>query len=92
MQKTELLQYLYAKLKANPDKQNQVCFAKNNYEEIKGETVTEIDIIEINKVLLQLQNEGYIQCSRLKDLRIYSAWITITEKAIKLIEKIKSEE
>ena len=79
MGKEELLQYIYAKLKANPDERNQVCFAKNDYEIIKGCTAD--DIIEVNKILLQLQNEGYIQCSRLKDLHIYAAWITITSKA-----------
>ena len=77
MGKTELLQYLYAKLKANPDERNQICFAKNDYEAIKGGVLDDVDVIEINKVLLQLQNEGYIQCSRLKDLHIYAAWITI---------------
>ncbi len=78
MQKTELLQYLYAKLKTTPDERNQVCLAKNDYDKIKGGTASDNDIIEINKVLVQLQNEGYIQCPRLKDLHIYAAWITIT--------------
>ena len=89
MQQTELLQYLYAKLKANPDERNQVCFAKSDYEKIKGDTANDIDIIEINKVLTQLQNEGYIQCPRLKDLHIYAAWITITEKTTKFIKNKK---
>lgn len=71
MEKTELLQYLYAKLKATPDKQNQVCLVKNDYDKINGGTANNNDIIEINNVLLQLQNEGYIQCSPLKDLHIY---------------------
>lgn len=86
MEKTELLQYLYAKLKANPDERNQVCFAKSDYEKIKGGTANDIDIIEINKVLTQLQNEGYIQCLRLKDLHIYAAWITITEQTFVLFD------
>lgn len=77
MQKTELLQYLYAKLKATPDERNQVYLTKNDYDKIKSGTATDNDIIEINKVLVQLQNEGYIQCPRLKDLHIYAAWITI---------------
>ena len=75
MEKTELLQYLYTKLKTNPDEHNQVFFSKNDYEAIKGDTID--DIIEVNKILLQLQNEGYIQCPRLKDLHIYAGWITI---------------
>ena len=78
MQKTDLLQYLHAKLKTNPDERNQIFLAENDYNEIKGGTINDNDIIEINKVLVQLQNEGYIQCSRLKDLHIYAAWITIT--------------
>ena len=80
MQKTELLQYLYAKLKATPDERNQVCFGKNDYDKIKSGTVTDNDIIEINKVLVQLQSEGYIQCTRLKDLHIYAAWITLLNR------------
>ena len=75
MEKTELLQYLYTKLKAHPDEHNQVCFAKNDYEAIKGGTID--NIMEINKILLQLQSEGFIQCPRLKALHIYAAGITI---------------
>ena len=78
MEKTELLQYLYAKLKTNPDELNQICFVKNDYEIVSN--ATEVDVIEINKVLLQLQNDGYIQCAHLKDLHIYAGWITITTK------------
>lgn len=80
MEKAELLNYLYSKLKANPDKQNQVCFVKADYETTKGKPVTDIDVIEINNILLQLVSDGYIQCSRLKDLHIYAGWITIIEK------------
>lgn len=82
MQKTELLQYLYAKFKATSNERNQVRLAKSDYDKIKGDTVTDNDIIEINKVLVQLQSEGYIQCPRLKDLHIYATWVTITEKAL----------
>ena len=77
MQKTEILQYLCAKLKATPDERNQVCFGPNDYVKIRSGTVNESDIIEINNVLVQLQTEGYIQCSRLKDLHVYAGWITI---------------
>ncbi len=80
MQKKELLQYLYAKFEANPDERNQVCLGKNDYDKIKGGTVTDNDIIEINKVLVQLQSEGYIQCPRLKDLHICAAWITLLNR------------
>lgn len=82
MEKAELLNYLYSKLKANPDGQNQVCFVKSDYETIKSGVVTDIDIIKINKILLQLASDGYIQCSRLSDLHIYAGWITIVEKAV----------
>ena len=81
MEKAELLNYLYSKLKENPDKQNQVCFVKADYETIMCGVVSDIDVIEINKILQQLASDGYIQCSRLTDLHIYAGWITITEKA-----------
>lgn len=80
MEKTKLLKYLHSKLEANPDEKNQVCFVKTDYEAIIGRMVNDIDIIEINKILLQLENDGYIRCPHLKDLHIYATWITIIEK------------
>lgn len=79
---TKLLQYLYEKIQAYPDKENQVCFVYSDYEIINGETVKDDDIIEINKDILFLHENGYVQYPKMKDLHIVAAWITITEKTI----------
>ena len=79
-QQAELLQYLYDKFQKKHDEFDQIGFVDEDYIKLKGSTVD--DRIEVNKILFQLQNEGYIKCSRLKDLHIRATWITITKKTI----------
>lgn len=38
------------------------------------------DVIEINKVLFSLHNQGYIIYPTHKNLHIYASWLTITDK------------